>query len=81
MDKVSAALEEDDMEENNSQDEDYSEDEDDEVEESPDDGPDDSMTLIQYQTEARREALVRKGSNLSDLSPKKGRIESEELCS
>lgn len=84
VDIVSAALEDDGIEEDNSQDEDYSDDEDDDemsTEESPDEGPDDSMTLIQYQTEARREALVRKGSNLSDRSPKKGRIESEELCS
>lgn len=84
VDKVSAALDDDGMEEDNSQDEDYSDEEsDDEIwdMEPPDDGPDDSMTLIQYQTKAHKEALVRKGSNLSDLSPKKGRMESEELRS
>lgn len=36
---------------------------------------DDDMTLIQYQTEARREALVRKGSIIISTSPKKGRVE------
>lgn len=38
------------------------------AEETPDDDLDDSMTLIQYQFEARREALVRKGSNISGLA-------------
>ncbi|XP_039130894.1 uncharacterized protein LOC120267295 [Dioscorea cayenensis subsp. rotundata] len=51
------------MEEDHNQDDEFSdEEEDDEMsgEELPDDSPDDDMTLIQYQTEARREALVQK---------------------
>lgn len=66
------------MEEDNSEEEEYSyEDEDDEMseEEHPDDSSDDAMTLIQYQTEARRDALVRKGSSIPSISPKKGRLE------
>lgn len=40
-----------------------------------DDSPEDSMTLVQYQEEARREALIRKGSQYFDVSTKKVRLE------
>lgn len=63
------------MEEDSDGDDVFSDEEDDEM---PDDveEPDDSMTLVQYQEEARRDALVRKGSYTSSVSPKNGRVES-----
>ncbi|XP_039136217.1 uncharacterized protein LOC120273617 [Dioscorea cayenensis subsp. rotundata] len=42
---------------------------------SDDNGPDDAMTLMQYQNESRRETLIRKGSQVSGSSLKKGRLE------
>lgn len=65
------------MEEDDSQDDGYSDEDDEDMsdEEEDDVGPDDSMTLVQYQAEARRDALVRKGSNISDVTPKKGRVD------
>lgn len=42
-----------------------------------DDGLDDMMTLIQYQSEARKEALIQKGSHVAEASHKKGRINTE----
>lgn len=47
-----------DMEEDSSEEDDPLDD--DEVEMSDDEGPDDSMTLNQYQEETRRETLIRK---------------------
>lgn len=73
VDKVFTALEEGDIEEDNSQTNDYLEDDDDEM--STDDGPNDLMTLFQYQTNVRRDALIQKGSHISDSSPKKERVE------
>lgn len=70
------------MEADDCQDEDFSdEDDDDEMseEEILPDSPDDDMTLAQYQTEARRDSLVRKGSNIPSSSPKKGRVEPGEI--
>lgn len=69
------------MEDVGSQDGQYTDEDDDDDEEMSDEGdpvlePDDAMTLVQYQAEARREALIRKSSNTSEISPKKGRIES-----
>ncbi|XP_039118470.1 uncharacterized protein LOC120254421 [Dioscorea cayenensis subsp. rotundata] len=55
------------------EDDDYSDEEDEEM--PDDDVPEDSMTLVQYLEEARREALIRKGSQYSDVSTKKGRLE------
>lgn len=78
VEKVSSALEEEDMEEDNDQDDVLSDDEEDDEmseEENPEDSPDDAMTLFQYQTEVRREALVRKGTCISSTSPKKGRVD------
>lgn len=40
-----------------------------------DDEPDDSMTLVQYQAEFRREDLIHKGSHVAGSSLKKGRLE------
>lgn len=45
------------------------------ADDDPDLEPGDSMILVQYQAEARQEALIQKNSNMSDISPKKGRIE------
>lgn len=42
-----------------------------------DNGPDDMMTIVQYQSEAHREALIRKGSHVVQASQKKGRINIE----
>lgn len=76
VDKISNALKGEDMEEDASQDEDYSDEDDEDMsdEEDIDEEPEDSMTLVQYQAEARHEALVQKGSIISDVSPKKGRV-------
>lgn len=82
VEKISAALEVEGMEADDCQDEDFSdEDDDDEMseEEILPDSPDDDMTLAQYQTEARRDSLVRKGSNIPSSSPKKGRVEPGEI--
>lgn len=73
VEKVSSALDPGLIEEDSSKDEDFSADE---HEEMSDDGdPDDDMTLNQYQEEARRDALIRKNSQTSDVLPKKGRVE------
>lgn len=48
---------------------------------SDDDGPDDAMTLMQYQNESRRETLIRKGPQVSGSSLKKGRLEVGEPSS
>lgn len=72
------------MVEDESQEEESSEeDDDDEMSEEflSDVSPDDDMTLFQYQMEACREALVRKGSRMHSTSPKKGRVEADEPCS
>lgn len=42
-----------------------------------DDDPDDMMTIVQYQSEAHREALIRKGSHAVQASQKQGRINIE----
>lgn len=52
-------------------------DDDDEDEMSDDEEADDNMTLVQFQEEARREALIRKSTPYSGSSPKKGRMEPE----
>lgn len=41
--------------------------------------PDDAMTLVQYQSGLRKEALARKGLQSSEASHKKGRLEAEKL--
>lgn len=76
VDKVSFVLEEEDMEEDDSEDEEFIDDDNNDMssDEDPDRGPHDSMTLVQYQTEVRREALIQKGSHISDTSSKKGRV-------
>lgn len=58
---LSVALNGGDIDEDNSQDEEYSEEKDDEM--WDDEGIDDSITLVQYQEEARREAFIKKGSH------------------
>lgn len=74
VEKVSSALDTGEMEEDcDDEDDDYSDEEDEEM--PDDDVPEDSMTLVQYLEEARREALIRKGSQYSDVSTKKGRLE------
>lgn len=76
VDRVASALDSGDsgdMEEDCSEDEDPSDE--DEVDTSDDEGLDDSMTLNQYQEEARRDALIRKSINVAKVSPKKGRME------
>lgn len=45
------------------------------------DDVDDSMTLVQYQSEARRGSLVRKGIHVGMLTQKKGRMDQEGSCS
>lgn len=52
---------------------DCSEDDDDEM--SKEEGPDDSLTLIQYQEEFHREFLIRKSLHPMDSSQKKERLE------
>lgn len=42
-----------------------------------DNGPNDSMTLVQYQSEVRRDALNRKGSHTNKILPKKDRMKIE----
>lgn len=39
------------------------------------DEPDDMMTLVQYQEEARKENLIRKGTYETSSSHKKGRVD------
>lgn len=64
------------MEEDSDNDDDASEDSEDQMSEG--DEPDDHMTLDQYQEEARRVALIRKGSLLDVETLKKGRLEMGE---
>lgn len=75
MSRVSEALDEGDMEEDNSEEEGFSDDD----EMSANEGPDASMTLVQYQTEARRDALIRKRMHVVDSSQKKSRLEIGDL--
>lgn len=80
VDQVSAALNEEIMDEDSDGDPDDDIDSDDDGESdddgmSQDDEPEDDMTLIQYQAEVRRDALIRKSSHSSCSSPKKGRME------
>lgn len=79
VDKVSSALKPGNMEEDNSEDEDLSGNDDEEM--SEDEDPDDAITLIQYQDEARWESLIRKNPQSSEVSPKKGRVEVESAFS
>lgn len=79
VDKVSSALKPGNIEEDNSEDEDLPGDDDEEMPE--DEGPDDAITLIQYQDEARWESLIRKNPQSSEVSPKKGRVEVESAFS
>lgn len=84
VDNVSNSLVEEDMDEDGSQDDESSgEDDDEDMSEEAllDVCPDDDMTLYKYQAEARREALVRKGSNIHNTSPKKWRLGLGEPCS
>lgn len=74
--QVTAALDEGSMEEDSDQEEDVSEGTDDQM--SEEEEPDDLMTLDQFQEEARREALIRKGSLLAVQTQKKGRLEKGE---
>lgn len=79
VDQVSAALLDGDMDEDSDEGADSSGDED---EEMPDDeDPDNDVTLVQYQEEARREALIRKSAHSFCSSPKKGRMKSEIIGS
>lgn len=71
--QVSEALEDGTMEEDSDQDEGDSVESDDQM--SEEDDTDDLMTLDQMQEEARREALIRKGSLLAVETQKKGRVE------
>lgn len=71
VDSVSAALEEEGMDEDNNQEEGLSEKDDDIL--SNEEGPDNSMTLDQFQEEARREALVRKRFSPCDIFPEEGK--------
>ncbi|KAH7673296.1 Reverse transcriptase zinc-binding domain-containing protein [Dioscorea alata] len=73
------ALKDDGMEEDGRHDEDYTNDDEDDMsaDDDTDDGPDNSMILVQFQSEARGEALIQKGSIIPDISPNKGRVESE----
>lgn len=64
------------MEEDSDQEEDVSEGTDDQM--SEEEEPDDLMTLDQFQEEARREALICKGSLLAVETQKKGRLEKGE---
>lgn len=65
------------MEEDSEDEEGSTDDDDDVMPDEAEDGPDDSMTLVHYQGEVRREALIRKGSNTNEISPKKGRMDPE----
>lgn len=67
VDSVSAALEEEGMDEDNNQEEGLSENDDDIL--LDEEGPDNSVTLDQFQEEARRETLVRKRFSPCDLFP------------
>lgn len=71
--QVSEALEDGTMEEDSDQDEGDSVESDDQM--SEEDDTDDLMNLDQMQEEARREALIRKGSLLAVETQKKGRVE------
>lgn len=64
------------MEELSGDEEDFSDEEDEEMP-ADDEGPDHSMTLVQYQEEVRRDALIRKGFHVTETSPKKGRVKAE----
>lgn len=77
VDHVSAALLDGDMDKDSTGDTGLSDDDGDAKEMSEDGDPDDDMTLVQYQEEARREALIRKNTHSSCSSLKKGRMESE----
>lgn len=84
VERVSNALDEEDMVEDESQGEESSdEDDDNEMADQilSDTCSEDNMTLYQYQMEARRETLVRKGPSIHSTSPKKGRMEADEPCS
>lgn len=72
--QVSGVLEEGSMDEDSDPDGSASEDLDDQMSEEEDE-PDNLMTLDQYQEEARRVALIRKGSILDVETQKKGRLE------
>lgn len=74
VEKVSAALDEGDMEEDSNTEEGSSEDDKEDEVMSDNDDPDDSMTLVQYQDEARHESLIRKGLYATNCSQKKGRV-------
>lgn len=71
MNRFAKALDEGSMDEDCSEDGDCFEEEDDEM--SEEDGPDDSMTIFQYQEEIRRESLICKSVHPVDLSQKKGK--------
>lgn len=78
VDKVNKALQDpssdDNCEEDDEKDDEEGSFEDDDEEMGVDDGPDDMMTLSHYQSEVRRDALIRKGSHVDEGSSKKGRI-------
>lgn len=78
--KVSFALDSSEMEEDSGKDNDLSEEKDEEMPDE-DDGPDDSMSLVQYQAEVRQDALIRLGSHAYEISPKKGSVETGGSCS
>lgn len=72
VDRISSALERDPSVDGDSQEEE-SDDSDNGM--SDGDGPDDSMTLVKFQEEVRRDSLIRKSSNEMAASLKKGRLE------
>lgn len=74
--QVTVALDEGSMEDDNDQDDEASNESDDQI--SEEEEPDDLMTSDQYQEEAQRVALIRKGSILDVESQKKRRLEMGE---
>lgn len=74
VERVSSSLDNRDMEEDSEDSDDLLSKEDEEIP-NEDDGATDSMTLVQYQEEVRRDDLIRKGSYTSKVSPKKDRVE------
>ncbi|XP_039145598.1 uncharacterized protein LOC120282820 [Dioscorea cayenensis subsp. rotundata] len=73
VDRVITALDDGNLDDSDQEDEDSDDSED--AMSDEDDGPDDSMTLVQYQEEVRKETLARKSSHVMGSSLKKGRTD------
>lgn len=77
VERVSNALKSGDIEEDSDEDDDLEDEDEDGMSEGDpnNDSPDDSMTSVQYQEEARSDAHIRKSTLVAKVSPKKRRME------